>query len=225
MSERNSVFVFKGPTIEEFREAAQQAAEELGGRIAWDVNPAPMEANLLTSHNDRVHAAYVNYWPEDYLFSLAIGKRLAIPWINIRIQEGSLWDFSLYEGENNLDNFSTWPEYWNDDADWIATQRGRPEALARAWNIDRASIENYMRSWRPEDDGGGSVRFALRGKAYPADRHEYGDIWQMADFLRALGAHDPNWNEPHSIPRHLELPPSQPAGRGRRRRKAWWKFW
>jgi hypothetical protein len=122
----------------------------------------------------------------------------------VRIQEGSLWDYSLYDGASHIDNFSTLAEYWDDNPEWIATQRGNPTLLARVWRIDQATVENYLKPWGFELDGD-SFRTSLRGKAYPTDRHEYGDIWQMTDFLRALGAHDPNFDQTHCVPRGLRF--------------------
>jgi hypothetical protein len=204
MGERNSVYVFKGPTHEKFRDTAVSVVGDLGGKLDWDIHPDPMDASMLTSHRNNVHGAYIHKRGCDV--AKAIGAELGIPWINVRIQEGSLWDYSLFEGETLIDNFSTLPEYWGNGSEWDATQRGNPRSLARVWRIDQESIENYLRPWGfAVDEEEGTFNTTLRGKAYPSDQCEYGDIWQMTDFLRALGAHDPNFGEPHSVTRGLEL--------------------
>lgn len=131
MGERNSVYVFKGPNLRTFRDTSFSVVADLGGRLDWEVHPEPMQAKLLTSHNGHVHAAYIH--SNEYEIAKTLGARLAIPWINVRIQEGSLWDYSLYDAEDHLDNFSTLPEYWEDDPEWLATQRGRPDVLASVW--------------------------------------------------------------------------------------------
>jgi hypothetical protein len=207
VAERNSVFVFKGPSEEEFHRAMADTVAGLHGRLDWHAHPEPMKSSLLTSHNETVHAAYIHLkGPE---ISKGVGAQLGIPWMNLRIQEGTLWDYSLYEGNLHVDNFSTLPEYWDDDKEWQSTQRGRPEILARLLKIDQRVIENYLQPWgfMPIDDG--MFETTLRGKAYPTDEFEYGDIWQINDFLRALGAHDPNFDSPHSIARGLTFPPSK----------------
>lgn len=202
MGERNSVYVFKGPTLDEFRDTMATVVSRLDGRLDWDARPTPIGANLLTSHNVNVHSAYINC--KGYEVATGIGAELRIPWINVRIQEGALWDYSLYEAGSHLDNFSTLPEYWGEDSEWIGTQRGNPELLARIWRIAQSTVENYLKPWGFElDENEGVFNTLLRGKAYQTDRHEYGDIWQMTDFLRALGAHDPNFDQPHCIPRRL----------------------
>ncbi len=185
MAERNSVYIFKGPSLDEFRDAAISAVEQLGGKLDWDARPEPMSANLVTSHNANVHAAYIHC--DGYRAAQAIGRDLGIPWINVRIQEGALWDYSLYLADSHLDNFSTIPEYWEDDPEWIATQRGNPKVLADTWSIEQDRIDRYLQPWGYEEDDATEVfRTTLRGKAYPDDEFEYGDIWQMADFIRAL---------------------------------------
>lgn len=214
MSESNSVYVFKGPSEDQFRDMAKRVVSDLGGRLEWEIHPDPSDARMTTSHKDSVHAAYIHL--KGYEVANQIGLRLAIPWINVRIQEGALWDYSLYSGDTHLDNFSTLPEYWGDDedededkdeqAEWVATQRGKPDVLANVWQIEQPTIENYLKPWGYVSIDDGSFDTTLRGKAYAADQCEYGDIWQMTDFLRAMGAHDPNFVSPHCVARYLEFP-------------------
>jgi hypothetical protein len=213
MGEKNSVFIFKGPPIDRFRRTLAAVVRQLGGRLDWNLRPEPMHSNLLTSHNKNVHAAYINV--KGYEIATLLGATLAVPWINVRIQEGALWDYSLYDGENNVDNFSVLPEYWGQSKAWESTQRGQPKVLSRLWTIELRKIDKYLKPWgfRILDDH--CFETLRRGKAYRTDKSEYGDIWQMTDFLRALGAHDPNWGEPHSVSRGLTF-----AGRGSRSGKS-----
>jgi hypothetical protein len=218
MGERNSVFVFKGPTLEEFQTAFCEVVRQLGGRCVWDERPPAMKSLLLTSHKDRIHAAYIHW--EEYKIASALGKRMKIPWINVRIQEGSLWDYSLYQGSEKLDNFSTMPEYWDSNPEFLANWRGNADVLANVWNIEKSRFENYMRPWYGGIDEDNCIvhNSELTGRAYPEDQFEFGDIWQMTDFLRALGAHDPNWDKPECVPRLLV-----PA----KTRNSWWvgRWW
>ena len=163
MAERNSVYVFKGPTIEQFRDAFYSVVEGLGGTLNWDTRPEPMGAKLLTSHNGNVHAAYIKC--DGYKVAMGIGSKLEMPWINVRIQEGALWDYSLYMADSHLDNFSTMPEYWEEDNDeWLATQRGNPNLLSECWQLDIASIENYLKPWGYEvDEDEGVINTLLQG--------------------------------------------------------------
>lgn len=204
MGESNSVFVFRGTTENELQEQMSIAVTSFGGQLDWSARPDAMSAKLLTSHRDNTHAAYIDL--KGFEIAKAIGKSLGITWMNLRIQEGSLWDYSLYSGADHADNFSTLPEYWDDDSEWIATQRGNPELLARLWQIEQNTIDRFLRPWGMEQDEEARIfRTRLQGKAYPSDRYGYGDIWQMTDFLRSLGAHDPNFDQPTCVPRGLSF--------------------
>lgn len=205
MGERNSVYVFKGPTKGAFRDAVNAAVTQLGGKLHWAQQSNHDNSNLWTSHSGPVHAAYIHW--NDYEIAERVGTDLDVPWINLRIQEGSLWDYSLYRGQVHLHNFSTLPEYWEpDDKDWLATQRGDSHVLAQTWGIDESRIKNYLEPWGHWDEEQDDLVYTASGKAYDDDRHGYLSIWQMNDFLRALGALDPGWNEPYSIPRGIEPP-------------------
>jgi hypothetical protein len=204
MAERNRVYVFKGPTEDEFREGLCSVVRQLRGLCVWDEHPDPRRSLLLTSHRNNVHALYV-HWKE-YEITSRVGENLDVPWIALRIQEGTLWDYSLYQGKSNLNNFSTLPEYWEDDGRFLTKWRGNAELLAKTWGIEEPTISAYLRSWYGglDEDDCLILPPELTGKkAYPHDQSEYGDIWQMNDFLRALGAHDPNRGEPHSVSRLL----------------------
>lgn len=209
MGERNRVYVFKGPTAEQFRDEVCKVVRQLQGLCVWDEHPDPPRSLLLTSHQDNVHAAYI-HWKE-YEIASRIGENLGIPWIILRIQEGSLWDYSLYHGERNVNNFSTLPEYWENDPGFLASWRGDAEVLAKTWGLPEASISAYLKPWFGglEDECLMLSPHLSGQKAYPHDQSEYGDIWQMNDFLRALGAHDPNWGEPHSVSRLLVPAPRE----------------
>ena len=94
MSERNSVYVFKGPTVDEFRDTMAIVVASLDGKLDSGRTPcADRSESPATSHNANVHAAYIDYRGDSV--ATGIGTALKIPWINVRIQEGSLWDYSL----------------------------------------------------------------------------------------------------------------------------------
>jgi hypothetical protein len=194
MAERLTLRVFKGPAKDAFRNAFEGVVTQHAGSVAWEDTSVEESGGFRASHNRDVHAVHLPYEESgaDYLLCVKIGERLSIPWLELRVQEGSLWDYSLYSGSTHLDNFSTLPEYWGEDEEWNATQQGNSRLLAEAWRLDQSRIERYVRYWGyVEDEDEGGFNTLLRGKAYRQDEHEYGDIWQMLDFLRALGAVDP----------------------------------
>lgn len=199
MSERLTVRLFKGPTQREFEEGVTRIARSHGGDILWDTDPQFPVDGCRTSHHDDVQVLWMRYQANgaDSLLCMKLGDKLNVPWMEARVQEGSHWDFSLYLGGEHLDTFSTLPEYWVDmtclsaeDREFLDSRRGRPDVLAKTWNVPQSSIENYMRAWgwHASEEEVGIHETLLRGRAYAKDECEYGDIWQLYDFLRALGA-------------------------------------
>jgi hypothetical protein len=209
MGESLTLRVFKGPDRNGFRTAVEEVVEKHSGQVWWQDAPLEPNEDFRTTHNGNVHVVYLPHLlGADYLVCMKIGERLSIPWLELRVQEGSLWDYSLYAGSRHLDDFSTLPEYWGQGEEWNATQRGNPRLLARTWEIRQNDIEGYLRAWGYEEDAEeGTFRTLLQGKAYEQDEFEYGDIWQMFDMLRALGAVNPMAPD-HGEFRHRLMCPS-----------------
>ena len=110
-------------------------------------------------------------------------------------------------GDEVLDNLSVCPQYWEGgqtDPEEMETYKGKPEVLAQAWGLPLEQIRNYMVNWGYRSDPAKMVfHFERSGKAYPTDRHGYGEHEQFFDMLRALGGREPK--EQHTI----NLPPRE----------------
>ena len=206
MGMRYTLRLFKGNTPVEFRDAMQAIAESVNAVLTWNHTDA---YDMRLAHSGDVHTLYIPYQDgSDTFFCEALGKRLAIPWMELRIQEGSLWDYSLCDGGIGVDNFSTLPQYWledpeNPDPEYMNQWKGDALVLARLWNLPVNRIDKYLVNWGYRIDPSDPDIFHcdLTGKAYPTDRAPYGDYEQFFDFLRALGGTEP-------IERHsLRLPP------------------
>lgn len=198
MGEWLTMRFYKGVPAATFRQGMEQAVRSLGGSIKWGL--ASEGKNDLRVHLGKsLQSLYLHpYADSDDLFCKELGRILAVPWIEVRIQDGDLWDYTLFQGSEMADNFGPWPEYWEDPeeplfAQWKARLVGHPEVLARQWDIPIEEIERYVRQWNPIDDPEDeySFRFELEGKAYPTDQYEYGDCDQFYDFIRALGGQEP----------------------------------
>lgn len=194
--------LYKGTDTATLRKVMEETAQFFEGSIHW--NPgrsASGDCDLRTSHNGETHTVYIPYQHQaETIYCHEIGGRLKLPWIELRIQDGAIWDYSLYKGDQNLDNFSVCPQYCDlgVDAQSLEAQRGNPQVLAEAWSIPVARIEKYMVNWGIKvDEDEGICDFQRTGKAYPTDKNEYGDEFQMFDFLEALGGIEPN--EEHCI--------------------------
>ncbi|HEX3654802.1 MAG TPA: hypothetical protein VHV55_03300 [Pirellulales bacterium] len=221
--------VYRGPTEKEFRNGFEELVCGLGGRVRWNEG----DHGLRMSHLDRTHAIQIDYMhspegkqritnvvmdlpvdalgiapPVDYWLCKQLGKILDVPWFELRIQNSALWDYSFYHGDENLDNFSTLPEYWDDDPQGFAEWRGRPNIVANAWGIPVERIAKYLAPWGKVQHDDETYDTCRRGKAYPDDACEYGDYNQMFDFLKALGAKDPNAGSPGQC-HGLDYPPAE----------------
>ena len=115
----------------------------------------------------------------------------------LRFQEGSLWDYSLFRGTERVDTFSVAPEYWEGPEDVPDDQlrrwRGDAQKLAALWQLPVERIDRYIVQWGLYDIDEDTLDCRLKGKAYPADRSNYGnpdqiDEWEcILDRLRATG--------------------------------------
>lgn len=193
MGERLVLRCFNGPSEKQFQKGFAEQVERYGGEVHWHLPKTEPGEDLRTAHAGQVHTIYLPYLGgADYLICRLVGAALEAPWIEMRIQEGALWDYSLYDGAKHVDQFSTLPEYWDED-DEQAMERGLgdPDLVARLWSVPKERIERYLRHWGMEPLGDGLFETKLKGKAYESDEDEYGSIYQMFDFLRSLGAVDP----------------------------------
>ena len=202
MGERTVLRVFRYDNPERLRGLAAEAATELGGVIEWNQAGDPHDSDLRLGHFDGVHTAYLPYIsftkPASKFFQLW-RQLLKCPSLELRMQEGTLWDYTLFDGSEIADNFSTCPQYWEGEEtpDWfIAERRGNPQLLSRLWGIPIERIGRYITQWGykldEEAEYEGVFHFLLTGKAYPTDEFEYGSVHQFYDFLRAIGGGFPD---------------------------------
>src|SRR5262249_47881453 len=192
--------LYKGTDVDRFREAMGLAAKALGGAIRWG-QAGSGDQDLRLTHSADVHSVYLPYLDRDFTFCKELGRRLGLPWLELRIQEGSIWDYALYRGADVLDTFSVCPQYWEGeetDAETLEVWRNKPEVLADAWGVPVARVRKYLVNWGYRvDPDEGVFRFERRGKAYPTDEHPYGDYEQFFDILKVLGGSEPG--ERHTI--------------------------
>lgn len=176
--------IFKGPSEQEFSNALNSASTRSNWRLEPD-NPSASSYDRLrfASKNNVFLLEHWNGWP----FFRELGLILDCPMMQLRLQEGMIWDYSLRKGEQDLDRYSVCPQYWGSDVNpkkW----KGNPSVLASTWNIPVNSIERYFVQWPLPWLPWSKRTFKIKGKAYPEDKSEYGDANQFFDFARALQA-------------------------------------
>lgn len=209
MGERYTIRTFVDCPADDLARAFDEAARRLHGEILWDRPPDERHrAALCWAAVDRRVATYLS---SEYglvatglVFRWVMWKLDAVC-LHLRVQEGSLWDYTLFRGEAILDEYSTWPQYWGGGpADW-RPYRGSAPTLAAAFGVDVRRIERYLRPWKMRIDKRSDFAICVdESKAYPDDEHPYGEWRQMYDLMRALNIPDPCIDAP---PRGVSLEP------------------
>lgn len=195
MGLRHTVRAFRCTDLEVFKEAMKTAAKKSGGSFRGD--HAPMQSNETVWVAEGATAISLVYPARDNIATFLRDLSWALggaPYLEARIQEGSHWDYSLCRGMENLDLFSTYPQYWDDEEDPLTLlyQKGRPEMLSLVFGVPMERFERYMKHWYSDwDEQADEYRIKLEGKAYPGDRSPYRDYEQLWDFLGSLGIIDP----------------------------------
>lgn len=195
--------LFKSGDARRFELALEDAVKSCrNGSVKWDVNGTGTSA--LTSTKDGVTILGVDAGAYDVMN--AVAKTLESPLLNVLYQEKSLWELSVNVDGKCVIRFSPAPSYWDDE--WSPEDYyGTAEDLARIWGVPTGRIERYLVDWELgevwlEEHKMMSPGYLKEGKAYAEDEHEYGNIWQGYDFMRALGG------DPGSLRRFwIDLPP------------------
>ena len=195
MGLRHTIRAFRFTDLETFKEALGDAAQKSGGSFQED-HP-PKQANETVWVAEGATSISIVYKGRDNIANFIRDLSWALggaPYLEARIQEGSHWDYSLARGMENLDEFSTFPQYWDGEEDPITLllKKGRPDMLSLVFGIPEERFINYLKHWFSEwDEEKEEYRVKLDGKAYPEDRSSYGEYDQLWDFLGSLGICDP----------------------------------
>jgi len=112
----------------------------------------------------------------------SLSRELGTAAFACHIHDDDLWIYEFYVSGTLIDKFNTIPSYWkpltpSQEAEW----KGNADLLASHWpGLDADSVRRYLQNQGQQDD-------IASGTAYPDDEFEYGDCWQLTDFLRKLG--------------------------------------
>ncbi len=118
-------------------------------------------------------------WP----LAKAIAQAAGAPHLELRVQEGDHWDFTLYLHGQVIADFSTRVSAFDDDpAAPRPWKQGSADELVRVWGCTRADVEPYLIDW----DALSGPRWCRQG-----DRFATGSWKQVLDFMRAMCVPDP----------------------------------
>lgn len=190
MGERLVVWAFRTGDASQFRRALSESIAAGNGAVSWKTKPKAGQIDVRTLEKSRVCMLCLPYLSgAEHCVAWLTGSRLDIPWLEIRIQEGDHWDYSLFSGREHLRFFSTRASYWGERPHGVVVARRAAARLASEWGMDTNALIRYHRAW--DSPPWRRVRiFRRRGYAYEGDAWPYGDIWQVSDFVNTIGGGD-----------------------------------
>jgi len=120
---------------------------------------------------------------EAWRLAAEIARVLDAPHLELRVQEGDHWDFTLYHRAQVVADFSTRVSYFNSSAPAPRPWKlGNAAAFAELWILPLQRVLPYLVDWDQSADS----RFAVEGDSFPT-----GDWRQIFDFMRAIGIDNP----------------------------------
>lgn len=102
------------------------------------------------------------------------------PVLSAYIYDGDFWGYTLYMNGEMRNEFATIPEYFEDGEELIRRYTANVSLLSQSFAVAEERIERYLYHWT---DAMSDEKIS----AYKNDTFSYGDVWQMVDFLEALG--------------------------------------
>lgn len=167
---------------------AVEGASKATGVFAQSYDGPGKSMMLIVSETDGVYSMAQPYVDGDEHFFEALAVELEAAYLNAQVIENNHWSFSLLRDGMLIDRFDSCPEYFSEERDEavVLAYEGKPKILAEVWGIDVREIERYYRCWGRFTDPDGFV-ISLGGRAYESDEFEYGDFFQIYDFLAKLG--------------------------------------
>lgn len=140
---------------------------------------------IISSHPSHTSIVYPNDFVEWDDASAFLSRDLQTSVFSFHIHDEDLWMFQLFHKGELISRFNPVPDYWQD---LISEQE------LQSWQGDAATIARYVPGLEAKDTEKYFVRWDDLGeedKAYAEDEFEYGDCWQMVDFMERIGLNYP----------------------------------
>ena len=173
-----------GKTPEESLAALQAYAISKGGNLKRVTSEIEDDKRcVVAGENNNTTIIY----PPDHLdrdeSSAFLSSELHAPVFSFHIHDGDFWMFTLYRDGKIITQFNPIPDYWDWDDDI-------PSKALAAWQGDAATVCKHVLYLRPENIERYFQRWNLEdenpGKAYENDEYNFGDEWQLIDFMNKL---------------------------------------
>ena len=137
---------------------------------------------VLVGENSRCSVLYPWGFLEWDEVSRYLSSQLNVPVFSFHIHDEDLWMFVLFDRGEQVTQFNPLPEYWDDsvsDEDRALWSGDAASVASRIPGVKPHAISPYLRHWDLDDEN--------PGKAFPDDRFNFHDCWQMCDFLKRVG--------------------------------------
>src|SRR5688572_22037552 len=142
MGLRHTVQAYRCTDISEFKRAVRDTAKKHGGTFSTK-KPKDHQNSPRVGVGPKTIAIVYPRSIYGFIRDLSFALQGA-PYMEARIQEGSHWDYSLFRGMQHLDQFSTFPQYWEGEEDEIESlyNQGWPEMVSLVFGVP---IERFHR--------------------------------------------------------------------------------
>ncbi len=162
----------------------QKPKEQVAAGLSALLSSGSFEAFRFHCHEGRRGITTVHFGNDGFIGHSRIAESLSAslnsPCILLDIYDGDFWMYELYSEGKVADRHNPIPDYWKklpreEKSSWL----GNPAKFAELWpGADCDSISKYMVFHENVN---------VDAKAFPEDKREYCDPWQMLDFMRRLG--------------------------------------
>ena len=196
MSERTVYSIIKGVSPDRARALIKEAARALPGPRPkhskwsdWTYGVRPKKMVALACGDSLVISS------EAWRLADEIARLVDSPTLELRVQEGDHWDFTLFHRAEVIADFSTRVSYFDYDSTASGPwKQGDAMSFSTTWNVPLEQISPYLIDWD-----------SLPTPHFVADDDEFStDDWrQVFDFMRAIGVDYP---DEHPDRFHFEVP-------------------
>lgn len=209
MSNRDRYSVIKGVTPRDARALIEVGIKACPGAPPnnskwsdWQYEPQPTTFHCVACPDALVLV------DDAYRLAQEMAKASELPHLELRVQEGDHWDFTLLHRSEVVADFSTRVAYFDFEGGsprpW---KKGSEAAFVECWNAPATKVTPYLIDW----DALTEPRLVRTG-----DRFRTGDYNQVFDFMQAIGI-----ASPYGHPDRFEV--VAPMWQGGYRTQPWWR--
>lgn len=163
--------------LPKIRKMISEAAEENKNTI--EELQVKEENCYYTEHDKGICITFKDIPSEEFLCTLSL--KTDSPLLFLYIYDGDFWGYTLYHNGEEIDDFSTMPDYFIKNGNKTRNSQEHVSLIAKYFDVDEDEIKNYLVAWTDE------ILQEKESGAYPDDMFTYGNCWQMTDFMEKLG--------------------------------------